>query len=150
MRTLRLGHQFTQGTADSNEVWVDAQAVSGGRVGRPQRRPRARTGEVDPWAHFINVYMLDRDGNRIDRRNPQDIFTPLYNNQIPPGAAQVVHYEFTVPPDLTRAADVRGQAPVPQVRHDLPQLRFGQGLDQRPAVPAHQRPPHRDHRARTR
>ncbi len=43
--------------------------------------------------------MLDRDGNRIDRRNPQDIFTPLYNHQIPPGAAQVVHYSFTVPPD---------------------------------------------------
>ena len=36
--------------------------------------------------------MLDRDGNRIDRRNPQDIFTPLYNHQIPPGAADVVHY----------------------------------------------------------
>src|SRR5882724_9291365 len=53
--------------------------------------------EVDPWAHFINVYMLDRDGNRIDRRNPQDIFTPLYNHQIPPGAGQVVHYEFVVP-----------------------------------------------------
>ena len=47
--------------------------------------------------HFVNVYMLDRDGNRIDRRNPQDIFTPLYNHQIPPGAAQVVHYEFVVP-----------------------------------------------------
>jgi tetratricopeptide (TPR) repeat protein len=54
---------------------------------------------VDPWSHFINIYMLDRDGNRIDRRNPQDIFTPLYNNQIPPGAGQVVHYSFTVPPD---------------------------------------------------
>jgi tetratricopeptide (TPR) repeat protein len=53
--------------------------------------------EVDPWSHFVNVYMLDRDGNRIDRRNPQDIFTPLYNHQIPPGAAQVVHYELTVP-----------------------------------------------------
>ena len=41
--------------------------------------------------------MLDREGNRIDRRNPQDIFTPLYNHQIPPGAGQVVHYEFVVP-----------------------------------------------------
>jgi hypothetical protein len=28
--------------------------------------------------------MLDRDGQRIDRRNPQDIFVPLYNQQIPP------------------------------------------------------------------
>src|SRR5216110_3390212 len=41
--------------------------------------------------------MLDRNGNRVDRRNPQDIFTPLYNHQIPPGAGQVVHYSFTVP-----------------------------------------------------
>jgi tetratricopeptide (TPR) repeat protein len=33
----------------------------------------------------------------VDRRNPQDIFTPLYNHQIPPGAGQVAHYSFTVP-----------------------------------------------------
>ena len=52
---------------------------------------------MDPWAYFVNVYMLDRDGNRIDRRNPQDIFTPCINHQIPPGAAAVVHYEFVVP-----------------------------------------------------
>jgi tetratricopeptide (TPR) repeat protein len=45
--------------------------------------------------------MLDRHGSRIDRRNPQDIFTPLYNHQIPPGAGQVVHFEFTVPEDAT-------------------------------------------------
>src|SRR6184192_3855380 len=63
---------------------------------RSQRRPRTHN-EVDPWAHFVNVYMLDRNGNRVDRRNPQDIFTPLYNHQIPPGAGQVVHYSFTVP-----------------------------------------------------
>jgi tetratricopeptide (TPR) repeat protein len=47
----------------------------------------------------VNVYLLDRHGNRIDRRNPQDIFTPLYNHQIPPGAGQAVHYEFVVPED---------------------------------------------------
>ena len=51
---------------------------------------------VDPYAHFINVYMLDKDGNRIDRRNPQDIFVPLYNKQIPPGAGQVVHFGLDV------------------------------------------------------
>src|SRR5207247_1854080 len=48
----------------------------------------------------LNVLMLDRHGNRIDRRNPQDIFTPLYNHQIPPGAAQVAHYRLQVPKDL--------------------------------------------------
>jgi tetratricopeptide (TPR) repeat protein len=98
VRTTKLGHPFTQGTVDSNEVWVDAKAVSKGKIiGRSGGLGDHK--EVDPWAHFLNVYMLDRDGNRIDRRNPQDIFTPLYNHQIPPGAAQVVHYELAVPVD---------------------------------------------------
>jgi len=96
VRTMRLGHPFTQGTVDSNEVWVDSKMTSGSRtLGRSGGM--GDYNEVDPWSHFINVYMLDRDGNRIDRRNPQDIFTPLYNHQIPPGAAQIVHYAFTVP-----------------------------------------------------
>lgn len=100
LRTLRVAHPFSQGTVDSNEIWVDVEGKSGGRV-------VARSGglgqfkEVDPWSHFINVYMIDKDGNRIDRRNPQNIFTPLYNNQIPPGAGYVVHYSFTVPEDVT-------------------------------------------------
>ena len=108
LRTVRLGHPFTQGTVDSNEVWVDAR-VSGAdeRADSAVRAPKTlgRSGglgahkEVDSWSHFLNVFMLDRDGNRIDRRNPQDIFTPLYNHQIPPGAAQVAHYSFTVPAD---------------------------------------------------
>jgi tetratricopeptide (TPR) repeat protein len=57
--------------------------------------------EVDPWSHFVNVFLLDKDGNRIARRNPQDIFTPLYNNQIPPGAGQTVHYKLQVPEEVT-------------------------------------------------
>ena len=98
LRTLKVGHHFTQGTMDSNEVWVDATVSSDGRT-------IARSGglgqykAVDPWADFINVYMLDREGDRIDRRNPQDIFTPLYNHQVPPGAGQVAHYELVVPED---------------------------------------------------
>jgi len=56
---------------------------------------------VDPWSKFLNVFMLDRAGNRIDRRNPQDIFVPLYNNQVPPGAGDVTHFGLTLPADLT-------------------------------------------------
>ena len=105
VRTLRLGHPLTQGTADSNELWVDATVSSGGRViGRSGGLGPHR--EVDPWSHFLNVYMLDKNGNRIDRRNPQDIFTPLYNHQIPPGAAAVVHFAFTTPPDLAAPVTV--------------------------------------------
>ncbi|HEY5914784.1 MAG TPA: multiheme c-type cytochrome [Verrucomicrobiae bacterium] len=100
LRTLTVGHPFSQGTTDSNEIWVDAKVTSGGKIiGRSGGL--GAFSEVDPWAHFVNVYMLDRYGNRIDRRNPQDIFTPLYNHQIPPGAGQVVHYECAVPAEQT-------------------------------------------------
>ena len=100
VRTVKLGHPLTQGTVDSNELWADVSVTDadGNVVGRTGGL--GRHNEVDPWSHFINVYMLDRDGNRIDHRNAQDIFVPLYNNQIPPGAAAVLHYRFTVPPGV--------------------------------------------------
>jgi tetratricopeptide (TPR) repeat protein len=102
IRTVGLGHPFTQGTADSNEVWVDFEARAGdwllGRSGALDGPDD--TGKVDEWAHFVNILMLDRHGQRINRRNPQDIFTPLYNHQIPPGAGQVVHYRLDVPADV--------------------------------------------------
>jgi tetratricopeptide (TPR) repeat protein len=102
IRTLGLGHPLPQGTADSNEIWVDFTARSGrrviGRSGALDQGPDK--GRVDKWAHFVNVLMLDRHGNRINRRNPQDIFTPLYDHQIPPGAAQVVHYDLHVPKNI--------------------------------------------------
>jgi tetratricopeptide (TPR) repeat protein len=108
VRTLRLGHPFTQGTADSNELWVDVTLLSGNRIlGRSGGLGPRR--EVDPWAHFFNIYMLDRNGRRIDRRNVQDIFTPLYNHQFPPGAAQVAHYEFQVPEDLSAPITVEAR-----------------------------------------
>lgn len=100
IRTLKLGHLFTQGTVDSNEVWLDVSVRSGSRViGRSGALDPERSNQVDPWAHFVNVFMLDKDGNRVDRRNAQDIFTPLYNHQIPPGAGQTVHYVLQIPDD---------------------------------------------------
>ena len=100
VRTLGLGHLLTQGTVDSNELWVELIARSGGRVvGRSGGIDKE--GYVDPYSHFINVYMLSPAGKRIDRRNPEDIFVPLYNKQIPPGAGQVVHYRLDVPKDVS-------------------------------------------------
>ncbi|WZO99514.1 multiheme c-type cytochrome [Isosphaeraceae bacterium EP7] len=96
VRTVALGHPFSQGTVDSNEIWVELIARADGKVIGRSGGIDDR-GQVDPYSHFINVYMLDRNGKRIDRRNPQDIFVPLYNKQIPPGAGQVVHFGLTVP-----------------------------------------------------
>jgi tetratricopeptide (TPR) repeat protein len=99
IRTLKMGHVFTQGTSDSNEVWMEVKVSSGGRViGRSGGRDPG-SNAVDPWSHFVNAFVIDREGTRISRRNAQDIFIPLYSNQIPPGAADVVHYRLRVPRD---------------------------------------------------
>jgi tetratricopeptide (TPR) repeat protein len=96
VRTVKMGHPFTQGTTDSNEVWLDVVLKSGGSmIGRSGGL--GPDNAVDPWSHFANTYMLDREGKRIDRRNAQDIFIPLYSHQIPPGAADTIHLRFTVP-----------------------------------------------------
>ena len=97
VRTLGLGHHLTQGTADSNQLWLDIAVRDG--AGRLLGRSGGlgEGNRVDPWSHFINVYMLDREGARIDRRNAEDIFVPLYDHQIPPGAGDVVHYRLAVP-----------------------------------------------------
>jgi tetratricopeptide (TPR) repeat protein len=132
LRTVRLGHHFTQGTVDSNEVWVDARL-------RDESRTVGRSGglgsfrEVDPWSHFVNVYMLDRYGNRIDRRNPQDIFTPLYNHQIPPGAGQVVHYRFQVPEQQVEPLTV--EVKLQYRKFDTIYLNYVQGTDYRDGRP---------------
>jgi tetratricopeptide (TPR) repeat protein len=132
VRTLGLGHPFSQGTADSNEIWVELVARHGDRVlGRSGGL--SADGAVDPFAHFINIYMLDRDGKRVDRRNPQDIFVPLYNKQIPPGAGQVVHFGLDVPSD-TRGPLVL-EARVNYRKFDRQYMDHVFGKGQGPALP---------------
>ncbi|MCC6509955.1 MAG: hypothetical protein IT423_12685, partial [Pirellulaceae bacterium] len=108
VRTLKLGHHLTQGTVDSNELWIELTVKCGDKlIGKSGGMDAL--GEVDPWSHFVNVFMLDRHGNRIARRNAQDIFVPLYNHQIPPGAGQTVHYELQVPEWANAPIEIQAQ-----------------------------------------
>ncbi len=110
LRTRTPGHWFTEGTADSNQIWLEVRlyhndklvAINGGVD---------ENGVLDDWAYKVNAYVIDRDGNRIDRRNVEDIFTVLYNHQIPPGAAALVHYAIEVP------EDARGQFRIEAALH---------------------------------
>lgn len=112
VRTRTLGHPFTQGTADSNEAWVAFSAINGERKLMESGTLDA-DGRLDPAADRLAQLVVAHDGTHMDRRQPQDIRVPLYNNQIPPGAARTVHYRFTVPKDasgtvtLTAAANYR-------------------------------------------
>ena len=121
VRTLDLGHPFTQGTADSNEAWLFARATSGGReIG--STGAMEPDGTLDPWSRMFNAFVIDREGNRIDRRNPQDIFLPLYDNQIPPGAGDVTHLVLEVPADAR--APVAIETEVRYRKFDMGYLRY--------------------------
>jgi tetratricopeptide (TPR) repeat protein len=105
IRTLKMGHHLTQGTVDSNELWLEIHAKSGDQV-IGVSGGMSQDGAVDPWSHFVNNFVIDRDGNRISRRNAQDIFIALYDHQIPPGAGQTVHYRMEVPREIDQPIEV--------------------------------------------
>jgi tetratricopeptide (TPR) repeat protein len=98
VRTRTLGHPYTNGTADSNETWVEFHARSGDRVLMESGTLDANR-RLDPAADKLSQAVIAHDGTLMDRRQPQDIHVPLYNNAIGPGAARVVHYRFRVPED---------------------------------------------------
>ncbi len=124
VRTLDIGHEFTQGTADSNEAWLYARARCGeadlGTTGGMNAR-----GALDPWSRMFNAFVIDRSGHRIDRRNPQDIFLSLYNNQIPPGAGDVTHLQVDVP--LTAAAPIEIVTEVRYRKFDAAYVQYSLG-----------------------
>jgi tetratricopeptide (TPR) repeat protein len=124
IRTTGVGHHLTQGTADSNELWLDVTATADGRlIGRSGSMDEQ--GTVDPWSYFVNAYVLDKQGRRIDRRNGQDIFVTLYNHQIPPGAATVVHYLLDIPVDAQGPLVI--EANLNYRKFDTTYLRYLQG-----------------------
>ncbi len=109
LRTMGMGHHFTEGTADSNQTWVSMEVFLDGE-------PIASSGlldekgVLDPWSHMMNALVLDREGNRIHERNVEDIFIALYNHQIPPGAADSLHYRLDVPNAPGSKLTVRAKA----------------------------------------
>ncbi|NCF40443.1 MAG: aspartate phosphatase [Planctomycetia bacterium] len=129
-RTLRLGHPLTQGTADSNEIWIEIEArlVSDIATGSRSIGSSGRIlddGAVDPRAKFLDVWLLDREGRRIEQRNPEDIFVPLYNHQIPPGAADLTHYRIEIPPDASGELEIRGRVRYRKFDSQLMRHAFG-------------------------
>ncbi len=99
VRTRRVGHFFPGGTVDAYDLWLEVigkdadgkvffwsgEAEDGGK------------GPVDKGAHFYRSYMIDGDGNHIDKRNAWQARSVLYVRLIPPGAADTVHYRVKIP-----------------------------------------------------
>jgi tetratricopeptide (TPR) repeat protein len=101
VRTRTIGHLFPGGTADAFDVWLELQARDAtGRIvfwsGQVEDGGR---GPVDAGAHFYRSYLLDAEGNAINKRNAWQARTAMYARQIPPGAADVAHFRLRVPDD---------------------------------------------------
>ena len=99
--TKKIGHVFPGGTADSNEPWLEISASD--ETGKAVFTSGALQEDqhVDPAAHFFRGVLLDSHGEFILKRNPHEWRTTLYNNSIPPGSADVIHYTWTVPEDIS-------------------------------------------------
>ncbi len=98
IRTRTMGHPFTNGTADSNETWVELHAdLAGKKV--VESGTLDANGRLDAAADRLSQLVVAHDGGPMDRRQPQEIHVPLFNNFIGPGAARTVHYRFKVPED---------------------------------------------------
>jgi Flp pilus assembly protein TadD len=101
VRTRKIGHFFPAGTVDSFDIWVEFSAkdakgrvlASSGTVADSGRGP------VDRSAHFYRSYLLDGEGNEIDKRNAWQARSVFYVRLIPPGAADTVHYLVNIPKD---------------------------------------------------
>ena len=109
IRTRTLGHPYTNGTADSNESWVEFLAKNGDRSLMESGTLDANR-RLDPAASKLSQLVIAHDGTAMDRRQPQDIHVPLYNNAIGPGAARVVHYRFKVPADAKGSVTLSASA----------------------------------------
>ena len=131
VRTRGVGHPYTNGTADSNETWVSLEAEGGaGKFFRSGVLDEA--GRLDAGADRLSTLVIDENGESMDRRQPQDIRVPLYNNGIGPGAARVVHYRLKVPEDAKSAITLSAGAHYRKFSRDY--TTFSLGADH-PSLP---------------
>jgi tetratricopeptide (TPR) repeat protein len=99
VRTRKIGHFFPAGTVDSFDVWLEFSARDAkGRV-LASSGTVTNNGPVDRSAHFYRSYLLDGEGNEINKRNAWQARSVFYVRLIPPGAADTVHYLVNIPKD---------------------------------------------------
>jgi len=101
VRTRKIGHFFPGGTVDAFDVWLELQGkdANGKTVYWSGYVQENGKGPVEPGAHFYRSYMLDAEGNPINKRNAWQARSVLYVRLIPPGAADVAHFRVRIPPD---------------------------------------------------
>jgi Flp pilus assembly protein TadD len=101
VRTRAIGHFFPGGTVDAFDVWLELKAndATGRTIFWSGMVEDGGRGPVERGAHFYRAFLLDGEGNPINKRNAWAARSTLYVRLIPPGAADVAHYRMRIPPD---------------------------------------------------
>ncbi len=101
VRTRKIGHFFPGGTVDAFDVWLELEGIDaeGKHIFWSGCVEDNGKGQVEPGAHFYRAYLLDAEGNEINKRNAFQARSVLYVRLIPPGAADVAHYRVKIPAD---------------------------------------------------
>ena len=101
VRTRKIGHFFPGGTVDAFDVWLEliGTDATGKTVFWSGKVADDGKGPVDPGAHFYRSYLLDGDGNHINKRNAWQARSTLFVRLIPPGAADTAHFKVRIPKD---------------------------------------------------
>jgi tetratricopeptide (TPR) repeat protein len=101
VRTRAIGHFFPGGTVDAFDVWLELEATdgSGRRIFHSGAVADNGRGPVEKGAHFYRSFLLDGEGNPINKRNAWQARSLLYVRLVPPGAADVAHYQLEIPPN---------------------------------------------------
>ncbi len=97
VRTRKIGHFFPAGTVDAFDVWLEVQSVRRKRPNSCLERPSGRWWQRPSGQRaltFIGRYLIDGDGNPINKRNAWQARSVFYVRLIPPGAADTVHYRI--------------------------------------------------------
>jgi tetratricopeptide (TPR) repeat protein len=134
VRTLGIGHLFPGGTVDSNMPWLELVLLD--EAGEPLLMSGGMDEDsfVDPEAHSYRGIFLDEAGQELIKRNGWDRRAAVYVRMIPPGAADTVHFRFTVPEDAAGTLQLRAR--LNYRKHKQSYNRWALGADPAPAQPA--------------
>ncbi len=101
VRTRAIGHFFPAGTIDAFDVWLELKGTdaTGRTIYWSGMVEDGGKGPVERGAHFYRAYLIDREGNPINKRNAWAARSTLYVRLIPPGAADVAHFRVRIPKD---------------------------------------------------
>jgi tetratricopeptide (TPR) repeat protein len=107
VRNTGVGHTFPGGTNDSNEAWIEVTATGGG--GTYSAGALDSEGHVIENTRIFNAVVVDRNGQRIEKRNAHEMVAPIYVAVIPPSTSDLSRYSIPLSQlgDLSQGAEVK-------------------------------------------